>query len=762
MYHQGLERRPWPGTAWLAGLLLVACLSFGMADVAQAKSTAPAPPPPDLDSVLAAFPDGMTDAQLDAVLGVMSDSALRDALRKRVLAEMTARKEAAAVPESDILKVYARRLQTLPAAYASLPADLGAIFARPEGSSPLGGAARWFGAIAIILIAGAIGMAAMRALLMPIRRRIREQALTGTRVAIGMLVFRLILDLVEIATFLAAAALAYAVIDPTDPAAPHVLMIVLRSVAVVLLVSRLTLFFCDTHYAGMRLLAVDDMAARALYRIVVTITILTVVISALIRILRVMGLDLNSLVTISLPLSVIPFAYLVTAAWRRRERVAERMRHWLTLDQGPKMLVDAWPVLLTGYLLILWLVIVDGILRAQEGTAPRALASLLLVLSVPLVGWLIHRPLARFYGVALVVTTGASGGTGAAAAGAGTEPAGEAPPLESSALKQVQRLMRAVWFVLIVGAIVLTFQIWGFDPSARLGIGTYVFRILFDIGVVLLLGYVGWALIVRSIDRALENAKAGGGTTKAQRLATLLPLLRKFLLVTLVFMVAMIVLASMGVEIGPLLAGAGVVGIAIGLGAQQTIADILAGIFFLLEDSFRIGDYVEVGNLRGDVESISLRSMKLRHQRGAVHTLPFGQMKSLTNYSRDWALMRLEFRVTPDTDINLIKKLVKKIGKELLEDPELGPNFIDPLKSQGIRNVEDGAMVLGIKYIAKPNTQFAIRRVAYEKLINAFRENGIKLVGRGVVVRVEGGEHAPPEAIGAAATQAIEKGAEPG
>jgi small-conductance mechanosensitive channel len=750
-----VRSRPSLRLDWIAGFLLAACLWLGTVGFAEAKSSPAPSPPPDLDSVLSAFPDGMTDAQLDAVLGVMNDAALRDALRKRVLAEMAARKEAEAAPESDILEVYAQRLRTLPAAYAALPASLGAIFTRQEGASALGGAARWLGAIAVILIVGAMGMAAMRALLVPIRRRIREQALTGTKVALGMLVFRLILDLVEIVAFLAAAALAYAAFEPTDPAAPQVLMIVLRSVATVLLVSRLTLFFCDTHNAGMRLLAVDDTAARALYRIVVSTTTLTVAITALIRILRAMGLGPDSQIAVALPLSAIPFAYLIAVAWRHRGRVAERVRHWLTLDQGRKMLVDAWPVLLTGYLVILWLVIVDGILRAQQGTAPKALASLLLVLSVPLAAWLIHRPLARFYGVALVVTTGASGDTGAAAAG-------DAAALESSALTQVQRLMRAVWFVLIVGAVVLTFQIWGFDPSVRLGIGTYVFRILFDIGVVLLLGYVGWALVVRSIDRALENARAGGGTTKAQRLATLLPLLRKFLLVTLVFMVAMIVLASMGVEIGPLLAGAGVVGIAIGLGAQQTIADILAGIFFLLEDSFRIGDYVEVGNLRGDVESISLRSMKLRHQRGAVHTLPFGQMKSLTNYSRDWALMRLEFRVAPDTDINLVKKLVKKIGKELLEDPELGPNFIDPLKSQGIRNVEDGAMVLGIKYIAKPNTQFTIRRVAYEKLINAFRENGIELVGRGVVVRVEGGENVPSEAIGAAAAEAMKKGAEPG
>jgi small-conductance mechanosensitive channel len=757
-YHQGLERRPWPGAAWLAGLLLVACLWFGMAGVAQAKSTTPAPPPPDLDSVLAAFPDGMTDAQLDAVLGVTGDAALRDALRKRLLAEMAARRDAEAAQGEGILKVYSRQLRALPSAYAALPERFGAVFAYGDiGRSE--GLARWAGAVALILAIGAIGMLAVHRLLAPARRRITELATGSVKVAVGALVLRLFLDVVEIAAFLAASALTYAALDPAHPAAPQVLMILLRAVAVVLLVSRLTYFFCDTERPGMRLLAVDDVAAKALHRIVFTTALLVVAVTSFARTMTVLGLDRDSLVALVLPLSLLPFAYLVVLAWTHRKQVAERARHWLTLDHGGRLFLDVWPVFLTGYLGILWLVIADSILRQQQGTAPRALASLLLMLSVPLLAWLIHRPLARFYGVAVLAT----GPAPEPAADPGAAPgAAAAPEMESSALRQVQRLMRAVWFVLIVGAVVLTSRIWGFDPSLQLGIGSYVLRILFDVGVVLLLGYVGWALILRSIDQAMERAKASGSATRAQRLATLLPLLRKFLQVTLIVVVVMVVLASLGVEIGPLLAGAGVVGIAIGLGAQQTIADILAGIFFLLEDSFRIGDYVEVGNLRGDVESISLRSMKLRHQRGAVHTLPFGQMKSLTNYSRDWALMRLEFRVTPDTDINLVKKLVKKIGKELLEDPELGPNFIDPLKSQGIRNVEDGAMVLGIKYIAKPNTQFAIRRVAYEKLINAFRENGIKLVGRGVVVRVEGGEHAPPEAIGAAATQAMQKEGEPG
>ena len=120
-------------------------------------------------------------------------------------------------------------------------------------------------------------------------------------------------------------------------------------------------------------------------------------------------------------------------------------------------------------------------------------------------------------------------------------------------------------------------------------------------------------------------------------------------------------------------------------------------------------------------------------------------MKSLTNHTRDWALTRLEFRVAPDTDTALVKRIVKGIAKDLEADPEIGAGFIEPLKSQGIRGVEDGAVVIGVKYIAKPGAQFTIRREAYRRILAAFREHGIGLVGRGVVVTVEG-PAGPPHA----------------
>src|ERR687883_690604 len=113
-------------------------------------------------------------------------------------------------------------------------------------------------------------------------------------------------------------------------------------------------------------------------------------------------------------------------------------------------------------------------------------------------------------------------------------------------------------------------------------------------------------------------------------------------------MVSMIMLSALGVDIGPLLAGAGVVGIAVGFGCQKLVQDIVAGIFFLIDDAFRVGEYVEAGGLKGTVEAISIRSMRLRHHRGAVQTLPFGELKSVKNHSRDWVIIKLDFRVPYD------------------------------------------------------------------------------------------------------------------
>ena len=122
------------------------------------------------------------------------------------------------------------------------------------------------------------------------------------------------------------------------------------------------------------------------------------------------------------------------------------------------------------------------------------------------------------------------------------------------------------------------------------------------------------------------------------RLRTLLPIFQNMLFATIVVITLLMVLSSLGVEIGPLIAGAGVVGVAIGFGAQTLVKDVIGGIFYLLDDAFRVGEYIQSGTYKGTVESFSLRSVKLRHHRGYLFTVPFGELGAVQNMSRDWVI----------------------------------------------------------------------------------------------------------------------------
>ena len=233
-----------------------------------------------------------------------------------------------------------------------------------------------------------------------------------------------------------------------------------------------------------------------------------------------------------------------------------------------------------------------------------------------------------------------------------------------------------------------------------------------------------------------EELGGEGGGAGATRTATLLPILRYVMIIVLFSMAGMIILSRMGYDIGPIFAGAGVVGIAVGFGAQTLIRDIFSGAFFLLDDAFRKGEYVEIEGVKGTVEGISIRSFQLRHHLGALHTIPFGEIKQLTNYSRDWVLMKLPLRVTYDTDVEKVRKLVKKLGQELLNHPQVGHTFMQPLKSQGVYKMEDSAMIIRVKFMTKPGEQFVTRKVVYEAIQDLFAREGIHFAHKEVTVRL--------------------------
>ncbi|MDD9908706.1 MAG: mechanosensitive ion channel family protein [Ahrensia sp.] len=239
------------------------------------------------------------------------------------------------------------------------------------------------------------------------------------------------------------------------------------------------------------------------------------------------------------------------------------------------------------------------------------------------------------------------------------------------------------------------------------------------------------------ISQRPVNTGRPSAQNNSPRALSVIPLIRAILFTIIVVLALLIALAEFGVDIGPMLAGAGVVGLVVGLGAQSLLIDILAGIFYVIDDAFRIGEYVEIGTQRGTVEQISLRSMKVRHHHGALQTIPYGTILSISNHSRDWVIVKLTFQLPLDTEVMRVKKIVKAVSATFLEEAEFAPYIIEPLKFQGIDNVDLYGLNVRLKFMAVPGEQFTMRREMLRRLQQAFAENGIEFAKRSVTVSTD-------------------------
>ena len=352
----------------------------------------------------------------------------------------------------------------------------------------------------------------------------------------------------------------------------------------------------------------------------------------------------------------------------------------------------------------------------------------------------------------------------------------EAPPRSQRAgMRTFEDLARRVASLFALGAgLYALLRVWA-GPEA-FAPGT-PFDLAQDLIDVLFLGYIAFHAARIWMDQKIEEeggnddfagepGDEGGAKAAASRIATILPLFRSFVLMVIGTSVALLALTKLGVNIAPLLGGAGVVGLAIGFGAQSLVRDILSGVFFLSDDAFRKGEYIDIGGVKGTVEKISLRSFQLRHHLGALNTVPFGEIKHLTNFSRDWVMMKLPLRLTYDTDVDKVRKLIKKLGEKLLEHPLEGHKFVQPLKSQGVYMMEDSAMIIRVKFMTRPGDQWTTRKLVYTEIRNLFEKEGIHFAHKEVTVRIPGLDDPAREgqitaqeqkAIGAAARRAVEE-----
>lgn len=303
-------------------------------------------------------------------------------------------------------------------------------------------------------------------------------------------------------------------------------------------------------------------------------------------------------------------------------------------------------------------------------------------------------------------------------------------------------------------AFVLLIFVWlpTWDVVPLLSTSPVLRAALIQIAVTLFLAHFVWQLIVLSIQRYTQRQAGEDGAPKT-RAETIMPLVRIGILIFLVAVTAVIVMSAVGVDLLPLFAGASIFGLALGLGSQTLVRDVISGMFFLFDDAFRVGEYVDLGVAMGTVEQVSTRSMRLRHHLGTVHTIPYGEIKTVANLSRDWVIYPVEFRVPFDVDPNDLRKKIKALGKELAADELVGFKFIGPLKCQGVVGMEDSTMIMRCKFTTKPGDQFELRRIVYDRLRELLRKEGISIAAR--EVRVRGGGRREGE-IASAAAEMIE------
>jgi small-conductance mechanosensitive channel len=695
-----------------------------------------------------------TAEQVDAYMGSLTDEQARKAL-SRTLKQQLAGKGQAGEVERGMEVGLGLRFSRLADSVSVLRHKFGATVATAEGDADhldaawerlTGGDGLRRFALTLLWLAGILGAGfAARAGFFRAARGLTSWMATTTALGrldfLGRVVAHAFVQILGLMVFAAATFVLFVLVfDKGDPGYELVSVYLVISYYILIFAAGARILFAPGAPA-LRLFPMPDDVAHRVHRWAMVLVVGAAVVSGASIVLAEVGVGHSTFLVVYSLTGVYFVLALLALIWTSRKPVAEALLPAGATGGGVLgMLARCWHWPASAYVIGMGVFWISDVMLGGDARVVRLILSLFVIpIAVGIDLW--GQRLIQLVSGELTEVVDLSG-----------DEVREIPPVSAGKdFKTYVPLIRRLFRLALAGfTFFVMLDLWGVDLSIGLIFTTHVL----SIAVTLLLGFIVWELVKARIDARLrlempsadEDAEEGGpGGT---RLGTLLTLLRKFILAVLVVIITLIVLSSLGVNIGPLIAGAGVVGLAIGFGSQALVRDIIAGVFFLLDDSFRIGDYVESTGVKGMVEHISLRSIKLRHPRGMVYTVPFGNLRSITNFSRDYTITKLDIRVGFDTDLEQVRKVVKKINKALRQDEELNRTMLDDLKSQGVKEFDDSSMIVRVKFKTLPGEQFKVRKEVYRMIQSEFRAAGIEFASRNVTVFVPPG---PKSAAGAEA-----------
>lgn len=248
--------------------------------------------------------------------------------------------------------------------------------------------------------------------------------------------------------------------------------------------------------------------------------------------------------------------------------------------------------------------------------------------------------------------------------------------------------------------------------------------------LILVAAMAGIWLTQRFANRIDSYVRTGGdlGPTEGEkRLRTLANIVRYTITILIVAVALMMILRQTGIDVGPLLAGAGIAGVVLGFGAQNIVRDYLAGIFILMENQYAVADVIEVAGVAGRVEKVTLRMTQLRDLSGSVHVVPNGEIKVVTNFTKEWSKALLDVGVAYKEDVDRVMEILQEVGVEMADDETWGPRLLEPVNVMGVQDFSDSAVVIRMNLKTVPDMRWDVARELRRRIKNRFDQEDIEI-----------------------------------
>lgn len=550
---------------------------------------------------------------------------------------------------------------------------------------------------------------------------------------VPLVLARLVLDLLPIAAF---AVVSYGLIGAVQPLPTTQLVLLTANNAYIVarLIMALSRMLFSPASSHLRLLPCSDLTAAYVTVWLRRIVVVMITGGAIAEAGLLFGLPWGAYDAILRLVLLIASVFLGIVVLQNRVAVAQVLRapalkpgdvpnrSRAALRRFRNWLAEVWHVLAILYLLALWGV---WALEIRDGFTRLLRASLLTLLVLALakgLDMLLRRALAGSFRIA-------------------PDLAGRYPALEMRANRYVPLLKGGISGFLTVLTLLTLLEVWGIDSFAWFApgeLGSRVVRSALSVGFTAVVAVVVWEAVNAAIQRHLDRLSRDAEAARSARVRTLVPMLRTTLFVVILLFVAFNLLTELGVNVAPLLAGAGVIGLALGFGSQKLVQDVITGIFLLFEDAMAVGDVVNLGGKGGVVEKLSIRSITLRDLDGSVHIIPFSTVTAVTNMTRDFSFALLDVQVAYRENTDRVVELLQALCQEMRGEAKWGLVIRDEMEVLGVDRLSPDGPVIRVRIKTEPIQRWNVMREMNRRIKQRFEELGIEIPAQRQKLTFEG------------------------